>query len=313
MGTRSNNLEVSRNYNPVFREYLSTSPTRDQQTIDFFSAALANPFRGIDGFQGTALYADKNTNRGQLLRPYPQFGNLVAVTTIGDASYDSLLLRFERRFTKGFQFQANYTWSKTIESIEYLNDTDPELHRVASSLDLPHRLTFNAVYELPFGRGKPIGSGVNSVLNQIIGGWQVSAIYNAQSGPPLSFGNVIYTGSFADLRLSGSEQSLERWFNTDGFNRNSKEQLANNIRTFPLRISGARADGINMWDFGLFKNFPLHEDVRLQVRCEAEGAMNHTNFAAPNTTPTSTLFGQVTGTQTNQEERRIFVGLKLIF
>lgn len=313
LGTRSGDLPATTYFNPVPGRYLSTSPVRDQQTIDFFSAAVANPFRGIDGFQGVGLYTGQNTNRTQLLRPYPHFGDLNTTTPAGESSYNALLLRFERRLTGGLQFQVNYTWSKTIESTEFLNATDSALHRVVSSLDRPHRLVFNVVYELPFGRGKPLGADVNAVLNHLIGGWQLSAIYNAQSGAPLSFGNIIYNGAFTDLRLSGSAQSLERWFNTDGFNRNTKEQLANNIQTFPLRISGVRADGINMWDLGLIKNITLREGIRLQLRCEAEGAMNTPNFAAPNTTPTSSLFGQVTATQTGQEERRIFVGLKLIF
>jgi len=312
LGTLNGHLPASTEFNAVFRKYLSTSPARDQQTIDFFSAAVQNPFRGIDGFQGVGLYTGQTTSRGQLLRPHPHFGGLSTTTPIGESSYNALLLRFERRLTAGLQFQTNYTWSKTIESAQFLNDTDSALHRVVSDLDRPHRLVFNTVYELPFGRGRALGSNVNAVLNHLVGGWQVSAIYNAQSGPALGFGNVIFSGAFADLRLSADQQSLERWFNTDGFNRKTQEQLANNVRTFPLRISGVRGDGINMWDLGLIKNFTLREGIRLQLRGEAEGAMNTPNFSAPNTTPTSTLFGQVTGTQTGQEERRIFVGLKLI-
>ncbi len=313
MGTRSSNLASTTYFNPTARKYLSTSPTRDQATIDFLAAAVKNPFRGIDGFQGAGLYTAANTNRTQLLRPYPHFIDLNTTTPIGESSYNALLLRFERRLTAGFQLQANYTWSKTIEATEFLNQTDPLPERVVSSLDRPHRLTVNAIYDLPFGRGKKFGSNVNAVVNHLIGGWQISVIYNAQSGPPVAWGNVIYNGEFTDIRLSRSERSLERWFNTDGFNRNPKEQLAGNIRTFPRRISAVRGDGMNMWDLAVIKNFRIWENVRLQLRGEAEGATNTPNFAAPNADPTSTLFGQVTGTQTNQEERRIFVGLKLVF
>jgi hypothetical protein len=63
----------------------------------------------------------------------------------------------------------------------------------------------------------------------------------------------------------------------------------------------------------VFKTFRLYERLRLQLRGQAEGVMNHPNFAAPNLAPTSSLFGSVNATQTGQEERRIFVGLKLIF
>jgi hypothetical protein len=89
--------------------------------------------------------------------------------------------------------------------------------------------------------------------------------------------------------------------------------LANNIRTFPSAISGVRADGINITDLSLFKTLRLREWLRMQLRGEAEGVMNHPNFSAPNVTPTSSLFGTINSTQTGQEERRVFVGLKVMF
>ena len=96
------------------------------------------------------------------------------------------------------------------------------------------------------------------------------------------------------------------------FERAAALQLDQNIRTFPLRLANVRAYGINVWDMSVQKNFTITEGVRVQLRGEAEGATNVPNFSPPNTAPTSTLFGQVTATQTGQEERRIFVGLKLI-
>ncbi len=70
---------------------------------------------------------------------------------------------------------------------------------------------------------------------------------------------------------------------------------------------------MNIWDFAARKDFRLRERIKLQLRAEAEGATNTPNFAPPNVDPTSTLFGQVTATQSVQEERRISVGLKLLF
>jgi hypothetical protein len=63
----------------------------------------------------------------------------------------------------------------------------------------------------------------------------------------------------------------------------------------------------------VFKTFVLHEGWKLQLRGEAEGVMNHPNFDVPNMTPSNTLFGVISTTATNQEERRIFAGLKLMF
>ena len=79
-----------------------------------------------------------------------------------------------------------------------------------------------------------------------------------------------------------------------GFERDSRRQLASNIRTFPLRFSGIRSHRQNNWDLSLIKNTGLREGVRLQFRAEALNALNHPQFQAPNTSPTSTSFGQVT-------------------
>jgi len=312
-GTKTVRQRVVTQFNPVPREYLSTSPVRDQEVINFLTGKVANPFRGIDGFAGSSLYGSSKISRSQLLRPYPHFGNLSTGLPAGSSWYNAMLIRFERRFSNGLLLQANYTWSKTLEALSYLNETDRAPEHVVSNLDRPHRFVVNAVYQLPFGAGKRFLNGGTGALDLILADWEIAAIFNAQSGPPLAFGNVIYEGKFTDLRLSGTEQSLDRWFNTDGFERNSKMQLANNVRTFPSRISGVRADGLNLWDFALYKTFKIGEAFKLQLRGEAEGAMNHPNFSAPNTTPKSSLFGKVTRTQTRQEERRIFVGLKFIF
>ncbi|MBI3279423.1 MAG: TonB-dependent receptor, partial [Acidobacteria bacterium] len=313
LGSRAARLRSGTQFNAIPREYLSTLPTRDQATIDRLSARATNPFRGLDGFRGTALFASANTSVGQLLRPYPQFSGLSTGLPAGSSWYHAMTMRFERRFQKGFQAQAIYTWSKTMEAAAYLNDTDSIPEHVVSNLDRPHRLTVSVMYELPFGKGRPLLSSAGGVLNHIIGGWQVQGIFQGQSGPPLAFGNVIYTGQYRDLKLTGAEQSINRWFNTSGFERNPRLQLANNIRTFPSRIATVRADGINVWDLAAHKNFRLMEGLTLQLRGEAEGAMNHPNFAGPNLNPAGTLFGMVTGTQGGQEERRTFVGLKLLF
>ncbi len=305
IGSKTSGLRVSTQFNPVPRQYLSTLPVRDQAAIDFLSARAGNPFRGIEGFAGTAFFAGANTSRSQLLRPYPHFAGLATGLPAGSSWYHALTARFERRFQKGFQVQANYTWSKTMEASAYRNETDSLPEHLVAGIDRPHRFTFSALYELPFRSQGP--------LHHLVGGWQLHAIYQGQSGPPLAFGNVIYTGAYQALRLPGEERTLERWFNTTGFERNAQRQLASNIRTFPTRIAAARGDGINVWDLSAHKNFRITEKVRVQLRGEAEGAMNTPNFSPPNTTPASTLFGRVETTQTAQEERRIFVGLKVIF
>jgi hypothetical protein len=313
IGSRTVRLRSTTEFNPVPKQYLSASPARDQAVIDSLSAAVSNPFFGIDGFQGTNFYSSRTIARSQLLRPFPQFGNLTTGLPAGSSWYNALTARFERRFSRGLMLQANYTWSKTMEAVDYLNPTDSLPTHVISDLDRPHHFAAVAMYELPFGAGRRFVSSARGVVEHVIGGWQMQAVWQNQSGAPLAWGNIIYSGQFTDIRLPTDKRSIKGWFNTAGFERTTNKQLANNLRTFPNRISAARADGIWITDLSLFKTFQIWERFRLQLRGEAEGVMNHPNFAAPNLVPTSSLFGTVNATQTGQEERRIFVGLKLLF
>ena len=312
IGSRSGRQRVPTEFNPIPANYLSTSPVRDQAVIDSLSAPVSNPFLGIEAFAGTAYYTGKTTARSQLLRPYPHFGSLSDSLPAGMNWYHAFTASFQRRFAAGLQFQANYTWSKSMTATEYLNETDSLPLHTISDLDRPHRLVMSGVFEMPFGKGKKIAGGAPAWVNHIIGGWQVQAIYQAQSGPALEWGNVIYTGDFTAIPL-GDGRNIDRWFDTSGFERDSRKQLANNIRTFPKRISAARAAGINLIDLGMFKYFRIVEGLRVQLRADAEGAANHPHFNPPNMSPTSTLFGRVSATQTGEGERRIFAGLRIIF
>jgi hypothetical protein len=127
----------------------------------------------------------------------------------------------------------------------------------------------------------------------------------------LTFGNIIFNGDIHSIALSSSQRSLSQWFNTGaGFNRKSSQQLVDNIRTFPLALSGVRTDRVDNWDMGLFKGFRIAERMNFQLRMEGSDMLNHPQFAAPNTSPTSSLFGQVTKTIAGQQ-RVITVGGKI--
>jgi hypothetical protein len=187
-----------------------------------------------------------------------------------------------------------------MEARGFLNGADPLPEEVISDQDRTHRLAVTWLYELPLGRGKRWG------------GWQVQGIYTAQSGPPLGFGNAIFIGNLKDIEIPTGQRTIERWFNVDaGFERNSQRQLASNLRTFNTRFNGIRGDGGNNWDLSVIKNTAIKEGINLQFRAEAINALNHPQFLAPNTTPTSTAFGQVTGEWT--WPRVVQFGLKVLF
>ena len=309
IGNRGTGLGVSEEFNPIPAQYLSRSPVRDQAVIDFLSQAVANPFYGLPEFAGSNL-TGRTVSRSQLLRPYPHFTGVGSTTSTGFSWYHSLQVRAEKRFSHGYTLQASYTWSKFMEAVEKLNPTDLQPHHVVSPQDRPHHIVVSGIYELPFGRGKAFLSR-GGWVNAFLGGWSVQGIYNGQSGPPLNWGNILFYGNIKDIPLPKSQRTVERWFNIDaGFERDNRKALASNIRTFPLRLNDVRQDGYNNWDLSLFKSIRITERIQFQLRAEAQDAFNHAMFAAPNTNPVNSLFGQVNSI-VGTEQRRISVGGKL--
>ncbi len=307
-GNRGTKLAVNRQLNPVPRAYLSTLPVRDQPVIDRLSAKVANPFYPL--LPGTGL-SGTTVALSQLLKPFPHFEGITTSEPVGFSWYHSLQLRVERRFATGFTVQGSYTYSKFMQASSYLNNTDLAPEHVISGDDRTHMVAVSGVWEIPVGRGRKWGSGLRGFAEHVLGGWQVQGVYQGQSGAPVGFGNVIYYGNVRDIALPSEQRSADRWFNTDGFERTPAKQLASNIRTFSSRLSGIRAHGTNNFDLSAIKNVRVAERVKLQFRSEFMNAMNHTVFAAPNTTVTSTLFGRVDDAR--GFPRKIHFALKLLF
>ncbi len=306
VGNRSTHLTVTRNINSTPGKYLSTSPVRDQKTIDFLTQSFPNPFNGLNTVYGTSI------SRADLLRPYPQFGDINFTDSTGYSWYHSLQVRTEKRFAKGYTLQAGYTFSKYMQATEFLNASDASPYRSISDLDRPHIFTASGVYELPFGSGRKFGSNMAKPLNVVVGGWQLNSTVVRQAGAPLGFGNSIFNGDINNIALAKGQRSVDRWFNTDaGFEKRSASQLANNLRTAPLRYSGVRGDGQSTWNFSLAKDFTLYERLKAQFRAETYNTMNHPSFTDPNTSVTNSSFGVVTAA--NSEPRNWQLALKIRF
>ncbi len=205
-------------------------------------------------------------------------------------------MRSEKRLSHGIAVGLGYTWSKNMEATSFLNAGDAAVDRSISQYDRPHRLNINAIVELPFGRGKWVGNHVSKGVDYAIGGWQINTIFTYQSGDPLGFGNIIFLGNLHNIPLSSSQRSVNQWFSTAaGFVTASAQQLADNLRTFPLYLAGVRGDGQTDWNLSMFKVFPIRERVKLEFRFEGYDILNHPNFSDPSTTVTSSAFGTVTG------------------
>jgi len=309
VGNRGADIQTSRNLNSTPQRYLSTSPTRDQATIDYLSANVPNPFVGLMPVTAGTVFRSATIARERLLRPYPQFDAVNTTTNEGKSWYNSLQLGLQKRFTSGYTLGLNYTFSRFEEATEFLNGADPAPIRQISNQDVPHRLSVSGIFEVPIGRGRRFASNAHPVTDALVGGWQLQGIYTYQTGFPIgNFGNLLFTGNFEDIALPADQRTLTRWFNADaGFNKVSTQQLGSNVRTFPMRFDFLRADNVNNFDLSMIKNVNLSKGRMLQVRLEALNGLNHPLFPGPggnSLTPTSVQFGSiVTSTQLNYARR----------
>jgi hypothetical protein len=196
----------------------------------------------------------------------------------------------------GFTVQVAYTWSKTMTETGFLNAFDQNLERVIGPFDRTHVFVTSGLVELPFGRTRRFGAGWNGPLDAVLGGWQVSYLFRAQSGAPLGFGNFIFAPNqtIDDVLLPGGERSEDRWFNVNAFNRVNAQQLVSNVRTQPSRFGEVRGPGYAVLDLGFLKNLNLGSRLRLQLRAEVYNALNRANLGNPNTGVTNSAFGTIT-------------------
>ena len=161
--------------------------------------------------------------------PFPHFTGVNAQRLNDGSSYFGLQARFEKRFSHGFQLLANYQFARTIESLSRLNDFGP-IERRPSNIDRPHRFVISVSFDLPFGRGKAIGAGASPIIAGIIGGWVVNGIYSRESSRPAGgWGDVLYDGG----PLNWDARGVDGAFDTARFNRKSRQQLSNHVRSFP--------------------------------------------------------------------------------
>ena len=146
---------------------------------------MDNPFFGL----GTGgFFASPKISRGQLLRPYPQFTDIIPLYSSGASSnYHALQVSFSKRLSRGILIDGNYTWAKNIEEgLTHQDSYNIRGDRGLSTIDIAHRFVISYLYELPFGKGRKFGANAPGLLDAIIGGWQFNGITTFQSGTPLT-------------------------------------------------------------------------------------------------------------------------------
>jgi hypothetical protein len=294
------------------------------QASSYYTTQVPNPMAGLiplaPALNGTTI------QRQYLLYAYPQYGGGFNLNDVpmGKQRYDSAQIKVTRRFSKGLTFLASYTISKTLEQTYLLNAQDfnlsdpsstPLVKQSASSsaqIDVPQKFNLAGVYELPFGKGKPLASNIPGVVNQIIGGWELNYNITYMKGWAFAYpNNAQVTPGSAKL----SNPTMAQWFNTSLWNNANGtrvgSQAANTLRTYPYYFSDVRSPGYRNWDASVTKYFPIHDRLRLQFRFEMVNAFNHPWFTAlASTDVTSASFGRLNPTQNNLP-RFIKLGLNM--
>lgn len=260
-------------------------------------------------------------------RLYPQLSSANWAENQGNAFYNGLTLTTERKFKSGVQYQVNYTWAKNLTDdhddweggATLLNAYDRRNEWGNSQFTRRHRLTFNSIIELPFGRGKALANK-GGMIGSVLGGWSLSTFGVLQTGP--YFTPTVSGGDPAAIGASGgrpdrigsgelSNPTLSSWFDKSAF-----VVPANNIgRVGNSGVNILRAPGTKSVNFGLFKKFAIKEWMKLQMEATFTNALNHPNYAAPNTTVNSGSGGLITSMQSLEGAgpRSTRLGLRLDF
>jgi hypothetical protein len=227
-------------------------------------------------------------------------GEVRAFANSAHSTYHGLQSRIEQRFSKGVFFLGSYTWSKSMDNQSTGTDDstaggqspqDPRNHRLdraASNFDRSHRLTLNVIWSVPFLR-----------RHALLGGWQLSGIFEAQTGPPFSVlmpcaavnaeGNNCRPNLLRSPVLPEDQRSITRWFDSAAFAIPVPSAYGNAGR------NAIRGPGMANIDLSVSKSFPLGADLRrLRVRGEFFNAMNRVNLGIPAHTTDSPAIGSIT-------------------
>lgn len=236
----------------------------------------------------------------QALRPFPQYNSVTDVYgDVGQSNYNALQVSLQQRLAHGLTFNANYTFSKALGTING-NQSAYRQENSLSTTDQPH--IFNAFYsyQLPFGKGKTFDPG-NSIIRAVVGGWELSGITRASSGFPLgpftANCNVPQAGTCyasynpnftGNVRLKGDGSTLP-FINPAAFMSPASYTYGNTPATGAF---GLRNPHFFNQDLSLTRNFQVREYLRFVFGADAFNLFNNVRLGAFNTNITNTNFGK---------------------
>ena len=279
---------------------------------------------GYFGSKGTHLTLRRNINQPvNGVRPFPALSasspilpgvplsNITQAESVGNSSYNALWMGTTYRLANRLEFNASYSWSKSIDynsrslqDVVVQDSYNVRGDRGLSDFDARHRFVIGAIYDLPF-RG-----------NQLVEGWQLAGILQAQSGNPVNIvtSNSSVNGVANTLRpnVTGPVNiigSVDQWFDTSVFiPANGFGNLGRNV------VIGPRFDNV---DVSVIKNTQIGDKLRLQFRGEVFDLFNHPNFGQPGNVVGTPVFGRTINTRFPTGEagssRQVQFALKLLF
>ncbi len=279
----------------------NTTPCGSTSAVPYF-------FNGPNGF---------NNGAGKYLND--QAFSMYGWSSVGTSNYHALQVSLRKQFSRGVQFDFNYTFSKSIDitsaasrvgfavsgyqniglvGTRLANAFSPNLARAVSDFDLTHQMNLNWRAELPIGRGRALARNANGVLNGFIGGWEITGVARWTSGFPFSVdGGQRWP---TDWFLTGIAQMIARP-KTGVFKQNGSVSAFADPRAaqadFTLPLPGGvgsrnvlRGDGYASWDMSLGKSWKLpKENHSLQFRWEVFNVPNLTRFNAQSVGSSSLL------------------------
>jgi hypothetical protein len=305
-------------------------PKLQQQYQNRLNEQVDNPFYNYltpTLFPGP-LRNQKQVSLGSLLVPYPQYGGLYQIGTLGAAErYHSMELKAQKAFSNGYNFLVSYVYIREkaqtngFANGQIFNDLQAYNNDLVyqDSNQPRHRFNIASTWELPVGRGHAYLSNAPKVVDAIIGGWKVAGLYTFMSGDFPRFGNLIVNGS-----PCVSSPTPQKWFNTAAFSNPPANTYV--LRTNPLQYDCLT--GPHFWnlDANLTKAINITERVHAELKMAAYNATNRLNRGDPDTNVLSSTFGQALfqgspggtfgaqgATYGNQSGRQVELGLKITF
>ena len=273
-------------------------------------------------------------------RPIPTFGPITWVDPAGNNNYEGFSARVEHRFAKGLYFLNSFTWGKAMgdseQALEYFpapgfganpqNIHNLQAEFAPTSFDVKLNNVTSVVYQLPFGKGRSIGSNWNPVLDAVAGGWQLTGINSVHTGQPI---DVAYYTTPAAIDVTGLQNDYrgqaEIRPNVSGsaISQNTSAMINNYFTGYTftsptpqnpfgnLGRNAFRAPSFEQLDLALDKSFRIRESINLQFRSEFFNILNHTNFLIPDPRVNDgAAFGTIRSTF---PPRQIQLALKLVF